>query len=92
MKHILSPLILVICMAVCWGSEGSTLSLSLDGRHLYGLFERLKTKGNLKIVYSKEQLLVRSIPVAINIELKHVKALLVLEVASKAIRNRYEGM
>lgn len=91
MKRVLL-IILFIALFVCdaQGAGGSTVSLSLKDRPLFELFEILKSRGGLTIVYSREQLCREGVAVTINIELDHVKALLVLEVASKAAGFTFE--
>lgn len=80
----------MICACTGWGYSGKTMTLSLKDRPLYELFEILREEGGLTIVYSREQLYRKGMPVTINMELKYVKALFVLETAAKAAGFTFE--
>jgi hypothetical protein len=84
MKKIIIVILFVLFALPCTGYEGKTLSLSLSDRPLYELLDILREKGELSVVYSKEMLCKGGKPVTINLELRDVKAELVLEVAAKA--------
>lgn len=91
MKRVLLTVLFAAFFVCCTQSaEAGTVSLSLKDRPLFELFEILKNKGDLRIVYSREQLCRDGVPVTINIELDHVKAFFVLEVASKAAGFAFE--
>lgn len=64
--------------------EGKTIFVSIKDKPVYELLEILKKKGKLIIVYSREQLMKKDVPLTININLRSMSAGRILEIASKA--------